>query len=1012
MASKIGMAGGLPERRVRPIWDAVDSRQYKNAMKLVTTLLGKFPNSPYALALKALILERMGKPDEALSVCLDAKDHLYSDDIGQMDDLTLSTLQLVFQRLDRLDLATSCYEYVCRKYGNNLELMMGLFNCYVREYSFVKQQQTAIKMYKLVGEERFLLWAVCSIQLQVFCGDGGEKLLSLAEALLKKHISSHDLHEPEAFLVYISVLEEQRKYGEALEVLSGKLGSLISFEVDRLRMQGKLLAFSCDYAAAADTFEKILESCPDDWEMFLHYLDCLLEADSGFYKGVIVNGVQPTTYVDLNLQKATHLTNEVFASRISRALDFVEKLNMQVSNDSGRCSYLADIEIEKRLRLYGKSSDRKFIEVMMNYFYRFGHLSSFTSDVQEFLKILEPHEKDELVEKLRSSFEGLTSPEPMKALGQAITIFRINGQLYTVSNLPQSELEGNAIKMTKIYCRNLPLSKDLDPQENMHGEELLSLACNVLVQLFWRTKDLGYILEAIIVLEFGLTIRRHVWQYKILLVHLYSYMGALSSAYECYKTLDVKNILLETVSHHIWPYMLLSPLWSDLSDLLKEYLKFLDDHFREAADLAFLAYRHRNYSKVIEFVRFRERLQQSYQYLSAKVEDSILQLKQKADNIEDIKSILQNMNSGAQLLDLVNEKCKKPLTFNEDLQSRPWWSPFPDENYLLGTSGLPRAENLHPREREAQQLKVIKRRALLPRLVYLSLQSLALLLVETSETDGHLSDAKSSLELRDLLEQYTRHMGFSFDDARRFISTVSTGRMSFKDNRSELVDWINFAVFDNVLHLCSRSLGLSSDGETKGNLMEALDKLLQQCLTDSLQCAQSSSVCTGSSLTPLVQIVTEPIAWHLVILQSCSRVLFPSVKKKKKGGAPDPGPSLLSQAVRNSTRSLRGEIEKIVKWLDVEVRRVEDESLNYFRSLLRKSSDINSSGRPGRVIEILEASASARNGELGPRISRAIETWSSEDAVKKTLNGQKVVLSEFHHICCSMLKSLQAPKQL
>lgn len=27
--------------------------------------------------------------------------------------------------------------------------------------------QTALKMYKTVGEERFLLWAVCSIQLQV-----------------------------------------------------------------------------------------------------------------------------------------------------------------------------------------------------------------------------------------------------------------------------------------------------------------------------------------------------------------------------------------------------------------------------------------------------------------------------------------------------------------------------------------------------------------------------------------------------------------------------------------------------------------------------------------------------------------------------------------------------------------------------------------------------------------------------------------------------------------------------
>lgn len=51
-------------------------------------------------ALKALIHERMGKPDEALTVCLDAKELLYKDDSSLMDDLTLSTLQIVFQRLD------------------------------------------------------------------------------------------------------------------------------------------------------------------------------------------------------------------------------------------------------------------------------------------------------------------------------------------------------------------------------------------------------------------------------------------------------------------------------------------------------------------------------------------------------------------------------------------------------------------------------------------------------------------------------------------------------------------------------------------------------------------------------------------------------------------------------------------------------------------------------------------------------------------------------------------------
>ncbi|RRT74154.1 hypothetical protein B296_00025373 [Ensete ventricosum] len=168
MATKFGLAGGIPERRVRPIWDAVDSRQYKAALKLATALLAKYPSSPYALALKALILERMGKPDEALSVCLEAKEELYSDNSLHIDELTLSTLQIVFQRLDHLDLASSCYEHAYAKYPNNLEIMIGLFNCYVRECSFVKQQQIAIKMYKLFSEERFLLWAVCSIELQVF----------------------------------------------------------------------------------------------------------------------------------------------------------------------------------------------------------------------------------------------------------------------------------------------------------------------------------------------------------------------------------------------------------------------------------------------------------------------------------------------------------------------------------------------------------------------------------------------------------------------------------------------------------------------------------------------------------------------------------------------------------------------------------------------------------------------------------------------------------------------------
>uniref|UniRef100_A0A0A0KPY7 Uncharacterized protein n=1 Tax=Cucumis sativus TaxID=3659 RepID=A0A0A0KPY7_CUCSA len=66
MASKFGLAGGLPERRVRPIWDAIDSRQFKNALKAVKTLLSKYLNAPYALIHSPTTAAR--NPSESISL--------------------------------------------------------------------------------------------------------------------------------------------------------------------------------------------------------------------------------------------------------------------------------------------------------------------------------------------------------------------------------------------------------------------------------------------------------------------------------------------------------------------------------------------------------------------------------------------------------------------------------------------------------------------------------------------------------------------------------------------------------------------------------------------------------------------------------------------------------------------------------------------------------------------------------------------------------------------------------
>ncbi|XP_047147821.1 N-terminal acetyltransferase B complex auxiliary subunit NAA25 [Vigna umbellata] len=1008
MATKFGLAGGIPERKVRPIWDAIDSRQFKNALKHVTTLLAKHPNSPYALALKALVIERMGKPDEAFSVALNAKELLYANDSLLMDDLTLSTLQIVFQRLDHLDLATGCYEHACSKFPGNLELMMGLFNCYVREYSFVKQQQTAIKMYKLVGEERFLLWAVCSIQLQVLCGSGEDKLLFLAEGLLKKHVASHSLQEPEALTIYISILERQAKFGDALEILSGKLGSLLMIEVDKLRMQGRLLARAGDYTAAADIFNKILELCPDDWEGFLQYLGCLLEDDSIWCDEAVNDPVHPPKFVNC---KVSHLTEEQFDRQISIASTCVQKLLADTVHNLIRCPYLATIEIERRKHLYGKRNADDVMDGIVQYFCRFGHLGCFTSDVEMFVQVLTADQRTELLEKLMKVQDTLSAP-PTKALGLSISFFKIKQLLLGDISTPCArDLEASCVQMFEMYCTNLPLSKDLDPQEGTYGEELLSMICSILVQLFWRTKDVGYLVEAIMVLEFGLAIRRYVSQYKILLLHLYSHCGALSVAHEWYKSLDVKNILMESILHHILPQMLVSPLWTELNNLLKDYLKFMDDHFRESADLTFLAYRHRNYSKVIEFVQFKDRLQHSSQYLVARVETSILQLKQNANNIEEEEGVLQGMKCGVHFLELSKEVGSKSLTFNEDLQSRPWWTPSSEQNYLLGPfEGI----SYYPKEiltkdREAILKRVVEKKSLLPRMIYLSIQSASVSVKEHAEVNGSVTPDITS-ELKLLLECYAEFLGFSLTEAIEVVMGFHNEESSSVVSDSNLIDWLNFTVFLNAWSLSSNEFVNPEGNGCRPRIWNILDSLLEKYTLEKIRSIEPQLCSPWSGIELLIQLVTEPLAWHGLVIQSCLRSCFPSGKKKKKSGsAYHQSSSNMAHAITDSVVHLSHVLEDVMKWITEWMRKPEDENMENIFFLLNK--DGNNDG-PGKVFRMLEKFISSVNDdEFGDHISPPLKSWSPADVARKMISGKLRVLMEFGDICDSKWKLLHSLKQ-
>ena len=82
------------------------------------------------------------------------------------------------------------------------------------------------------------------------------------------------------------------------------------------------------------------------------------------------------------------------------------------------------------------------------------------------------------------------------------------------------------------------------------------------------------------------------------------------------------------------------------------------------------------------------------------------------------------------------------------------------------------------KQAEANVPKAIERRSLLPRMIYLSIQCASSSLKENVETNGSVFDPNISLELKILLERYTKFLGFPFQNAVEMLFATSSGRKS------------------------------------------------------------------------------------------------------------------------------------------------------------------------------------------------------------------------------------------
>ncbi|KAG8085216.1 hypothetical protein GUJ93_ZPchr0010g7880 [Zizania palustris] len=372
-----------------------------------------------------------------------------------------------------------------------------------------------------------------------------------------------------------------------------------------------------------------------------------------------------------------------------------------------------------------------------------------------------------------------------------------------------------------------------------------------------------------------------------------------------------------------------------------------------------------------------------------------------------MESVLDNVNHGTRLVELSNEENMKHFTFNEDTQARPWWTPTTSVNFLsepFDESSTPayfRAKACEHKsmEKDGCKMKDAERKSLVPRLVYLSLRGSASSL-RNNEPNGSGLDTAAT-EMKPLLEKYARSIGYSIDDALSVIFGMSSGKKSVKDFAPDIVSWMSFAVFINAWNLWSNESLIPRADQSRLSSWQTVDSLVKICIEEQLIDANRTLTSPGNNIPVLVQMITEPISWHVLVIQSCVRAIAPQGKKKKKGG-PSERPNIPRlQAIKRSVQCIIDTLHSVQSWLSDQMG-PEEKALDILLSYLQGASEDG----PGHITCILEENSARHNPELGGQIAQSLETWSTAGVIRRIVGAEHKMLVELKKICDSKLKLL------
>ncbi|XP_040566577.1 N-alpha-acetyltransferase 25, NatB auxiliary subunit [Lepeophtheirus salmonis] len=610
----------VAERRLRPIYEWLNSGNNKGALQECDRVLRKQSNFQCCKVLKSLALHRMGREDEAQTLL----DSILSE--GPTDEETLQAMAIAYRESFQLDKICHMYEVAIEKEPNNEDLLSHLFMSYVRLGDYKKQQQAAFALYKASPKNPYYFWAIMSILLYATLGkdtSATQFSFPLAQRMMTKMEKENKMKQEQETHLYLMVLEAQEKYKEALDILEGPLGIKLNEETSYLNFVAfKKIFLLKQIGRWKDVCRLSKESLvdnPDQWNLYLDYI-------TSIYK--LIDGV----YEEEESEEENSQSNGVDAS-ISIANDFC--VEQQTKNPVCRGPYLAQIELINQQISRGQEAHSPLKNLLKNYFILFGHKGMCFSDINKYFSSLAETDLKLVLKDCSDNFINLDEKgAPKKVDDICRQLFIIQIRRYT-GEFDKCSIEEGLKTVQDLLSSFSSVNHLVSVYENTElkpSDMYVVISCHLLWDMWVENRNDRFFRMAVRILESTLHRSPSNFHLRLLLVKFYNQAGAVGCSLEAHEGLCLKHIQLDSMGYIVSKHAYTCGHFEVASSIYGNTLKFFTRNHKDTVDHIISAYRCGSFDKIREFIKLRDRLANSINCATLTVEWMLIDIFTNATN--------------------------------------------------------------------------------------------------------------------------------------------------------------------------------------------------------------------------------------------------------------------------------------------------------------------------------------------------------------------------------------------